>query len=94
MRRARGPRYPDRFNGTTKYTAWAVFEAGHAAGKDLDRRRGPLIQTRFGGSDYAARWTDRPPRTTPKTGFADFSGGSQLVQIVAPCGVAIGRPVA
>ena len=53
MRRARGPRYPDRFNGTTKYTAWAVFEAGHAAGKDLDRRRGPLIQTRFGGRDYA-----------------------------------------
>ena len=53
IRCARRPPDPDRFNGTTNYTAWAVFAAGPAAGKDLGRRRGLLVQTRFGGSDYA-----------------------------------------
>ena len=40
------------------------------------------------------RWPARPPRTTPRTAFPDFSRGSQPMQIVVPCGAAIGSPAA
>ena len=54
MRRTPCPAGPNRFDTSPKYTAWAVFAAGPAAGKDLGRRRGAPARTSFAGGGHAA----------------------------------------